>query len=225
MRYERTDYERLTDNALLLSLWAKTQERAGGTAAGDRLKLMKLAFLAAYPLFWDRTKGLNLHFYRWKWGPMANQVYDTWTDLVSMGLLLEEEEFVVSEEGIRFANDFSGEVLHLSENARILHVFEQVVRDYAELDRPQILERVYDLHCYTIDSPGRKHQVRAIAQGKDFTRLLEEHEAEDRLYVPPGWMLTLELTFHPDALRNLQRGVEDCHAGRVEPWESSPANV
>ena len=62
MRRERTDSERLTDNAVLLSLWALAQTHLGGDAVGDRLKLMKLAFLTVYPLYWDKIKALNLGF-------------------------------------------------------------------------------------------------------------------------------------------------------------------
>jgi hypothetical protein len=64
-----------------------------------------------------------------------------------------------------------------------------------------------------------------VRLGKNFTRLLEEEEAEASLYVPTGWQITLELTFHPDALRNLQRGIEDTHAGRVFGWEALGTDV
>lgn len=87
------------------------------------------------------------------------------------------------------------------------------------------MNNVYDLRCYTLASPGRKQRVQAVRMGTDFTRLLEEEEAEQTLYVPPGWEMTLELTFHPDALRNLQRGVEDTQAGRVYGWEAQSTDV
>jgi hypothetical protein len=63
MRRERYDSERLSDNAVLLALWARVQESNGAETVGDRLKLMKLAFLAAYRLYQDRVKALNLQVF------------------------------------------------------------------------------------------------------------------------------------------------------------------
>jgi hypothetical protein len=100
-----------------------------------------------------------------------------------------------------------------------------VVDAYAPLERPTLLDKVYDLRCYTLDSPGRKRQVQAVRMGTDFTRLLEAEEAEQALYIPSGWQMTLELAFHPDALRNLQRGIEDTQAGRVYGWEAVGTDV
>jgi hypothetical protein len=225
VRYERTDLERLTDNAVLLSLWAKAQEQAPDGAAGDRLKLMKLAFLAAYPLYVDRVKALNLRFFRWKKGPMADQVYDTWDDLVARRFLLDEEEFIVSDEGVRLAHGFTTEVLGVPQNVQVLDTLQRVAGEYGALDTPEVLERVYHLRCYTLDSPGRQRQVKALPLGHEITGLLEEDEADSVLYVPPGWQMTLELAFHPDALRNLQRGIEDTHQGRVCGWDAMWTDV
>lgn len=225
MRRERTDAERLLDNAVLLTLWARAQERSGGEAAGDKLKLMKLAFLAAYPLYLDRVKALNLRFYRWTWGPMADQVYDTWGDLVRHGLLLDEERFIVSEEGIRLSAAFAAEVLALEANRRVLETLDQVAEVYGPLSTDQTLERVYAMRCYTSGAPGRKRPVKALPHGEAMIDLLEAEEAESLLVVPPGWQVTLELAFHPDALHNLRRGIEDSHEGRVYDWEAVWANV
>jgi hypothetical protein len=215
MRHERTDFERLADNAVLLSLWAQAQQRAGGEFAGDRIKLMKLAFVAAYPLFWDRVKALNLRFYRWYKGPMANQVYDTWGQLAERGFLIDEEVCIVTEEGLRLAESFTEEVLKLEQNAEIFRTVHSVVEEYAPLETPDILERVYNQRWYTLTSPGRKQPIRSIPHGREFTGILEEDEADSILVMPPGWQMTLDLAFHPDALRNLQRGIEDFQAGRV----------
>jgi hypothetical protein len=63
----------------------------------------------------------------------------------------------------------------------------------------------------------------------DFEQLsdnaLGEGEAEESAVIPPGWQITLELTFHPDALRNLQRGIEDTYAGRVYGLEALGTDV
>lgn len=225
MRYERTEFERLADNAVLLTLWAESQKEAGGDAVGDKLKLMKLAFLAAYPLYWDKQKALNLQFYRWKRGPMANQVYDSLSQLTERGLLLDEELYIVSDEGMRLSEAFQSEVLRLPENESMLREIQTVASDFARLPTHELLRRVYEMHCYTLDSPGRKHRVSAVSHGTDFTRILDEEEADSSLVIPPGWRITLELTFHPDALRNLRRGIEDVNSGRLYDWEALGASA
>ncbi len=225
MRRERTDYERLSDNAVLLSLWSMAQERNGHEAVGDRLKMMKLAFLAAYPLYWDRVKALNLRFYRYTWGPYTEQVSDSWDDLRARHLLGEEELFYVTEEGERLATSFSHEVLGLERNKHIRYKIEDVVEKYGALATQSLLDEVYGMYCYTLGSPGKKHQVKAVQPRQEFTGLLEPGEAGQSLYIPPGWQVTLELAFDPDALHNLQRGVEDTCSGRVYGWDALGTDV
>jgi uncharacterized protein YwgA len=225
MRRERYDYERLSDNAMLLSLWAQAQKYTGTETVGDRLKLMKLAFLAAYRLYLDRVKAFNLRFYRYTHGPYTGQVSDNWADLGAFGLLVEDELFNVTEEGMRLAEHFTQEVLGLEENKPIRHVLDSVIEEFAGLDTNHLLDKVYAMRCYTLDSPGRARSIKAIPQGRVFTNILEEEEAEEILVIPPGWQITLELTFHPDALRNLQRGIEDAHAGRLYGLEALGTDV
>ena len=226
MRRERYDYERLSDNVMLLSLWAQVQQRSEDKqTVGDRLKLMKLAFLAAYRLYRDRVKALNLRFYRHKYGPYTEQVDTSWTELARYGLLVEDELFTVTEEGMRLADSFTQEVLGRDENKHIRYAIDSVIDNFVELDTQHLLDEVYGMRCYTLESPGQAHTVKAIQAGRTFTGILEEDEAKEYLVIPPGWQITLELTFHPDALRNLQRGVEDTHAGRVYGLEALGTDV
>jgi uncharacterized phage-associated protein len=224
MRYERIDSERRSDDALLLTLWEKAQQASGDEAVGDMLKLMKLAFLAAYPLYRDRVKALHLQFFRWTWGPMAKEVYSTVADLTSAGLLLAEEQFVVTEEGKRLAAAFEREVLELPENATVRREVERVADEFGALSTDPILQQVYAMRCYALDYPGR-HQIKAIPMGKAFTSILSEAESDERLVVPPSWDLTLELTLSRDALRNLRQGIEDTFEGRVYGWEAVGTDV
>jgi len=201
------------------------QERNGGEAVGDRLKMMKLAFLAAYPLYWDRIKALNLRFYRYTWGPYTEQVSDSWDDLCARHLLGEEEMFYVTEEGERLARSFRDEVLGLSENQDIRRWLEDVVEAHAALDTQSLLSKVYDMYCYTLESPGRKHRIKSISQRQQFTAILEAEDADESLVIPPGWQITLELALDPDALRNLQRGIDDAGADRLYGWDALGADV
>ena len=225
MRRERTDHERLSDNAVLLYLWARAQDQSSSEAVGDRLKLMKLAFLAAYPLFRGRVKALNLRFFRHTWGPYSVEVDNTWEDLKRCGLLLEEEVFSLTDDGRKLSSAFAIEVLARPENAGVLQSLDSVAAEHAPLDTAALLKRVYDMRCYTLGSQTTKQKVSAVPQGTEFTAILEEDQADQVLIVPPGWQITLELAFHPDALSNLQRGIEDTHEGRVHGWEALETDV
>lgn len=225
MRAERTDYERLTDDALLLCLWDRAQQVSGQEAVGDKLKAMKLAFLAAYPMFRDRLKGLNLGFYRYKWGPYTEQIDDNLADLKTGGLLGEDELYFVTDRGHSFVDEFTRDVLGLEENRPILSALEQAAESAGALSTDRILDLVYDMRCYTIESPARKQQVRAVEWYRRFTRILDDDEADAALYVPPGWEMTLELTLDPAALRNLQRGVEEINAGNWRIWTPTGSAV
>lgn len=225
MRHERTDIERVTDNAVLLTLWAMAQEQNPEHAVGDRLKAMKLAFLTTYELFWDNVKALNLAFYRHTWGPMSNQVYTAWDELQAAGLLREQEEITITETGQRLANEFASEVLSLPVNQPILGSLQSVTREYGPLPRPEVLRRVYAMHCYTLHDIARQELVKTMPIGRDITGLLSEDEADVILTVPPGWEMTLELALHSEALRNLRRGIEDTHSGRLHGWEALGTDV
>jgi uncharacterized protein YwgA len=225
MRRERVDSERLSDNAILLYLWARAQDGSSCEGIGDRLKLMKLAFLVAYPLFRDKVKALNLRFFRHTWGPYSVEVDNTWEDLKNCGLLSEEEVFAVTDDGQKLSSAFAAEVLVLPENAGILQALDSVIGENAALDTPALLKKVYDMRCYTLGSRTTRQKVSAVPRGTEFTAILEEDQADHILVVPPGWQITLELAFHADGLRNLQRGIEDSHEGRVYGWEALGADV
>lgn len=98
MTDERTADERRTDAAVLLALWGKSALRPREDA-GDKLRQMKLAYLAAHALEADQVRALNLSFYRWTWGPMSNQVYAAWDTLIDSGLMDSEEHLVLTRRG------------------------------------------------------------------------------------------------------------------------------
>jgi uncharacterized protein YwgA len=214
MRDVPNELERLTDKAILLSLWAKTQEHSGDNAAGDRLKLTKLAFLLEYPLFRQSIKALNMKFFRYTYGPYSEQLCAIWEELGTSGLMTEIELFTVTERGKQLANSFIDEVLTAPENKAIFDHFNHVVATYADLDTRDILDRVYDMSCFAIGSPSEV-PLRKMPQFQDLTEVLDDAEAFARLHVSPGWLKTLELEFHPHAFENLQQGIEDARHGRI----------
>ena len=225
MGRERTNQERLSDNAILLTLCWKSQKHTGADCVGDRLKVMKLAFIATYKLYWDEVKAINLGFHRYTYGPYTEQINDNRADLANFGLLVDSELISVTEEGARFAECFEKEVLRLDENKSVLNVLNQVVEEYSSLTTAEVLSKVYKMWCFTLDSPGRKHEVEKTPIGKEYTRVLEEKETKETLYIPKGWQTTLELSFAPHALRNLQKSIDDTFSGQLHGWEAFNSNV
>lgn len=225
MRRERTDRERLYDDAALLYLWSQAQLRSTDGSAGDKLKLTKLAFLAANDFYWNRIKAVNLPFFRYTWGPYAKEINTNWTDLTRCNAMVEDEQFQVTDQGRQLAEDFGNEVLTLDENRHIRVALDGIADTFGGESTERILRHVYDMRCYTIASLGSRRKVESIPQHVDLTAILDDEEAEYSLVVPPGWEMTLELAFHPDALRNLERGIADTHSGRMYGLEALGADV
>jgi hypothetical protein len=215
MSRERTDYERLTDDALLLCLWSLAQKREPASKVGDRIKAMKLAFLVAYPLFRDRVKALNFEFFKWDRGPMAKNLYDSLADFEMYDLAHEDEDIVITDRGLSFGTAFYEEVLKLPENHDILTTVDSVAYEFGPLDQSEVLERVYRMNAYTLQHPSQRRSIKSVPRSETFTKLLEEDEATQSLFVPDGWKATLDLVFHPQALSNLQRAIDDTHEGRL----------
>jgi hypothetical protein len=196
------------------------QERSRANTPGDRLKLMKLAFLPAYQLFREGTKALSLKFFRYKRGPYSKEVADAWDDMEAADLMVEEELFMVTASGRKLAAEFYDEVLTLPENAPIRIAFDQVISDYAAVDTPTLVASVYAMECFTIEHPDVARRIADIPRREDFTRPLRTDEAQRVIHVPLEWRSTLELVFHPDAKRKLQAGIRDARAGRLLTRES-----
>lgn len=226
MSDRRTEEEYFTDNAVLLALWAMSQERSPSRTVGDPFKLQKLTFLTAYELYHEQFKALNLEFYRWKRGPYSQYVLSNVADLQAAGLLFQdEEEATVPDEGMDLAHAFIDEVLRLPENKPVLGAIEATSYQFAPIDTPDLLERVYDMRIPTVDHPHEKQTIRTIEWRTKLVVPLEPEEAKAQLVLPTGWLTTLELSFHPQAFTNLQRGIEDFRHGKFTTVEALLADV
>lgn len=226
MSYIRTEEEHLTDNAVLLALWAMSQERSPKHAVGDPFKLQKLTFLTTYDLYHEQFKALNLEFYRWKNGPYSQYVLSNVADLQAAGLLFQdEEETFIPDEGLDLARSFTDEVLRLPENKPVIAAIEARSYEVAPLETRDLLERVYDMRIPTVDHPHDKQTIRTMPLRTTLTLPLEPEEAKAQLVLPSGWLTTLELSFHPQAFTNLQRGIQDFRHGKYTTVEALLADV
>lgn len=214
MREDRLKEEAISDAALLLALYARVQERSPTGTAGDRLKLMKLSYLAANRLFEERAKGLNCTFYRWTFGPLSNHVYRTWEMLCRAGLLEEDEEFTVTPEGIDLARAFVDDVLASEPNVHFLRMIEAVADEWGNKLRGEILDSVYEMDVVPIDSAGPM-KVRDVPLTGHLIEALDPHEAKSVLDVPESWLETLALQLDAESMASIERGEVAAQASRL----------
>jgi hypothetical protein len=211
----RLPAERIVDTAVLLSLWAACA-RKPEEDAGDRLRQMKLAFLAAHKLHQQRLRGLGLAFYRWTWGPMSNEVYEVWDLARASGLVVEEEHFTVTSRGESLARDFYEEVLRVEENVRFRETIDEIASDWR--DQPEtrpLLRHVYDL-AVVPEGEQLPRPIRDIPRGRDLFEPVDPGDALGGLHVPDAWLETLVLTMRPGADSDIILAEDDVRAGRVQ---------
>jgi uncharacterized protein YwgA len=214
MRTERTPEEQLTDSALALALLARVSDNT----LGDRLKVMKLLFLADYEMFSERAKGLNFVFYRHKLGPFSKEVEEAWELLKRSGHLQEEEEFALTSEGRALAEAILEDVLSLPENRPFLTIIARVVGQFAEMSRQQIMRFVYAMNVVDVD--GREYgHIREVPLGIRFTGILETSEARVAITMGPEWLDTLNIAFDPAKRESLAHAIRQVRAGRAVPHE------
>ncbi len=228
MARDRTEYEKMVDLAMLLSIWERTQECSPRPlqTAGDRLKLMKMAFLVGYDLYWQKIKALNTPFFRYLWGPYSIAVSDSWDALKELGLLKEEEEFVVTADGASLAKAFMSEVLALSQNEPIAAKIEQVVSEYGRFPGLELRDLVYTIHAHTIQQPNTERTIWDTPQNLDFTALLDERTCKAELALPASWETTLAIMLNKDETESIERSITDSRNGRIHAgWEALTADV
>ena len=204
----RTTDEVFSDELVTLLL-LRESERMGAPSV-DRLRLQKLCFLLEYQWFANRRKGLNYHFYRYRYGPFTPELYQTEVDLAVAGLIEDHGAwtFALTKEGREFADALHEELEQDPDNALFLVDIEQIAREWGTLLIPELLARVYALK--TVPLGWREGwPLRDVPVGLDLTRPLELEEATAVLTVPEEWLETLALMVHERAegLITLAHGV------------------
>ena len=210
--YLEDEYDQLSVNAtMLLVIWLRASTEEG--SAGGRLRLMKLAFLTARRMAEESICALSLSFYRWKFGPMSNEVYDTWERLRAAGLLEEEEVWSVTPSGMDFADAFYREVLCDEQNAAIREVVDEVSDKWRSAWSAQpLMAHTYDLSA-NVDGTG--FSIRDMPLGAEFESPPMPPHTNFVLSVGNDWVETIALKLNPSTLPMLQAAVEDFRAGRI----------
>ncbi len=210
----RTLDEQRIDAALLLALWSRAAP-AGSDDLGDRLRLMKLAYLGARSCAERRARGLSTSFYRWRWGPLSNEVYHAWEQLAAARLLQDDEHIVLTEDGASLADDFYDEVLRSEENASIRAALDEVAERWrAQPSTGAIMDYVYSLPARS--GAGNGETISSTALGAGLLKPLSARAAQSTISVDPGWLETLALLFNAPARARLREAEADFRAGRFQ---------
>ncbi len=208
--FEAAYHQQLIDTALLLVLWDRASNEE--TGAGSRLRLMKLAFLFSRELAERRAHALGVQFYRWKYGPMSNQVYDAWERLGRAGLMEEEENWEVTDSGTHLSESFYDEVLCDERNAPVKDVLEEITAQWRSAWSAQpLMTHIYDLPV-SVDRGVLK--ICDMEQGDEFELPVDMAEANVRIDVDNAWIETLAISFSPSARMAIAAAEADFLAGR-----------
>ena len=215
------------DAALLLTLWTRSARRPREDA-GDRLRLMKLAFLAAYDLNEQRFRALDLTFYRWTWGPRSDEVCDVWETLVASGLMDEEERFLVTGDGEELADTFQREVLCDEPNERVRRTIDRIAQTWAgRMATKPILDHVNRLRVPPgaagdgLYSSDRRVTVKATPRGRPLIEPLTELDASGSLTVSNAWIETLGMYCSATNEAGLLRAEQDFRERRFTASRSA----
>jgi len=180
--------EFLVDGVLMLVLMLRCSP---GGPVGDRLKVMKLAFLATYDMFRRRAKGFSYSFYRYQYGPFTSEVYETWQDLSSAGLMelspQPQGQIGLTAAGRDFAEAFAAEVLTRGENSQFDQILSGVADSYGADSTTELLRKVYGMQVRPLGWEDFT-TIGATPEGLYLTKRIEVAEARAILQVDDSWL-------------------------------------
>lgn len=225
MREVRRGDEAIVDKALILVLMNLAARENPDSFVGDRLKCMKLPFLAANQMFEEKAKGFNLTFFRYERGPISKAVYNAWNHLSLLGLLVEDRAgFRVTPDGSALAQAVFKDILSTPANKFFGETIESVALRYGHLSTQRIMQIVYDMEV-SLPFEGTRTRIRDIELGKDIIMILEEKEASLVLEMEPAWMETLAIELSPTNKEGLLKAFADFREGRILSHEEVWRNV
>jgi hypothetical protein len=206
------------DKALYLVLADLVTHRKSSTDVpiGDRLKCMKLPFLAEYPMFERRMKAFSFTFFKYEYGPMSKNVYEAWGDLQAVGCLqfTDNLRLKLTETGHSIAHAFIEEVLSQGKNRAFLDMLQATADEYGRLATPAILSRVYRMEVY-IPELNQRLKIQDAPMGVNFTFALDDDEVEQKMSVDSGWLETLAIELNPRNKHSVTDALADYRLGRV----------
>lgn len=225
MREVRKIDEAIADKALILVLMDLVACKNPSYFVGDRLKCMKLPFLAANQMFEKKAKGFNLTFFRYERGPLSKAVYSAWNHLSLLGLLIEDKSGLkVTPEGSALAQEIFKDVLSTRANKFFKETIENVALRYGHLSTQRIIQLVYDTEV-SLPFSGARMKIRDVELGEDLILILEENEARLVFEMEPAWIETLAIELNPVNKEGLLNAFTDFEEGRILSHEEVWRNV
>jgi len=202
--------ERVTNVLLLLYLIEKTN-RLGKVE--DELKLQKLVFLAQKRLVKKKIKAFSYNFFRWRKGPFSKNLrIDLITLLQTRFLVKKPDRIELTEKAKELLNNCS-EIL--IENQSLLRDIDKVVSARAEYSPEEIKDFVYSMRV-TVPRIRQIMSIKNIPPSQLILFKTSDKKARSIFHVDDSWLATLELIFDDEALKSLERAVDDAIEGRVQ---------
>lgn len=173
---------------------------------------MTLAYLLFRRLQEASACALSVSFYRWKFGPMSNDVYDVWERPRAAGLLEEEEVWNVTPAGMDLTDAFYRDMLCAEEHAAVREVLDHVSKKWRSAWSDQaLMHHIYELPA-NVDGTGPS--IAEMPLGTEFEVPVCPPQANFVLGVGSDWIETIALRLNPSTMPMLRAAVEDFGAGR-----------
>jgi uncharacterized phage-associated protein len=175
-------------------------------------KLMKLVFLAEYLMTKKNVKGFNYNFFRWHLGAFTPELYDDLDKLESNGIVAEQLEIDLTEQGRRILNECS-EIFE--KNRPIIEFIHEVIEKYAGKTTNEIIKEIYEIPIEYPLFKGEPKKIKEIPEGWDLISKLDESLAEMRLDLEESWVETLEICFSKKTQESLEEAMKSARAERA----------
>ncbi|VUT26356.1 MAG: hypothetical protein MOIL_01520 [Candidatus Methanolliviera sp. GoM_oil] len=193
--------EKIMDKVLLLYLIGKAKEEGNLGVT----KLMKLTFLTEQRMAEDRVKGFNYWFYKWRYGPFTQEIYDDLDCLMQNELITERGGIELTDRGLEFLNEIRG---LLDENTIILKYIDGIAEEYGSIELNALIDRVDE-----IEPLGRK-KIKDLLIGEHILSKLSDLEADRVFEIDDEWLETLDLLLNKEEYESLKEGME---SARITP--------
>ena len=191
--FHRTEREILTDELMTLALYFLC---SGKSQVGDRLKSMKLSFLNTYDLFTKKVKGLEFAFYRYKYGPFTEQLYETWEDLCWAGFLDigcgALGSVSVTDEGKNIALDFIRQILTREENRVFFDSTLDVANVHAAKSTAELMDEIYAM-CVRPIGLATEMTIENVPLGVFLIERILDKDAKSILHIEDEWLQKYDL--------------------------------
>jgi len=211
----RSINEAIADRLLLLYLLFRTRCKGfsiSGTAFERQLKLQKLLYWVEYEMVSTGYKGLNYHFFKWTYGPFAQEIYVDCGHLLINDLITEERrELGVTGKGYEFLENCD-EVFE--DNPGISAFFDRIIDRFGGYDAEDIKNATYDFPIF-----GKKTPIGRVRKGELILSKLKYGEAEQVFFIDEKWMPTFQIMFDPVFYSAIKTSLSQMRRERGRPFK------